>query len=167
MADYHDPTVVEPLIPTSAVTPLERLLLGELFEVEEEDGGLYLCHPFGTDDYPQVARTELEGALAKSLAAVSRINDYVAAALAAAPASDPLPLELDRVEACASLILQDIVRRSTTLSYIVVTCAFTCSKMRMDGFGGAVTLITADAILGKSTTDLLGELMDEAGLADA
>lgn len=74
---------------------------------------------------------------------------------------------MDRVEACASLILQDIVRRSPRVSYVVVICAFTCSKMRMDGFGGAVTLITADAILGKSTTDLLGELMDEAGLADA
>jgi hypothetical protein len=33
--------------------------------------------------------------------------------------------------------------------------------MRPDGFGGAVVVISADAILGKSTYDLLEELIEQ------
>jgi hypothetical protein len=40
--------------------------------------------------------------------------------------------------------------------------AITCSKMAPDGFGGMVVLITADAVLGKSTEDMLCDLMDQA-----
>lgn len=165
MADYHTPTVVEPLIPACDVTPLERLLLEDVFDVDEEVGGLYLCHAIGTNDYPEADRAAVERALAESRGFDSRINAHVAAVLAAAPTDDPVLIELDRVGACPDVILQDIVRRSPTLRYVTVTCAFTCSKMRMDGFGGAVTLITPDAILSKSTTDMLGELMDQAGVA--
>lgn len=49
-----------------------------------------------------------------------------------------------------------------TLDEIVVTTSFTCSKMRPDGFGGAVTLITAETISGKSTTDMLDDLQSDA-----
>lgn len=166
MADYHTPTVVEPLIPACDVTPLEQLLLEDVFEVDEENDGLYLCHPIGTNDYPEAGRAALERALAESRGFDSRINAHVAATLAATPTADPVLIELNGVEACPDMILQDIVRRSPTLRYVTVTCAFTCSKMRMDGFGGAVTLITPDAIVGKSTSDVLGELMVQAGVAD-
>jgi hypothetical protein len=37
--------------------------------------------------------------------------------------------------------------------------------MRPDGFGGMAVLITADAIVGKSTSDLLEDFLVEAGLA--
>jgi len=50
------------------------------------------------------------------------------------------------------------------LKYVTIVAAFTCSKMRSDGFGGAATLITADAILGKSTTDILEDFLTETGL---
>jgi hypothetical protein len=33
--------------------------------------------------------------------------------------------------------------------------------MRPDGFGGAIVVISADAILGKSTTDLLEEFVEQ------
>ena len=42
------------------------------------------------------------------------------------------------------------------------TAAFTCSKMRPDGFGGMATLITAKEIISESTNGLL-----EKWLADA
>ena len=51
--------------------------------------------------------------------------------------------------------MQDIVRRSPTLNYVAAVSSFTCTRMRSDGFGGTVVVISADTILGKSTTDLL------------
>ena len=42
------------------------------------------------------------------------------------------------------------------------TAAFTCSKMRPDGFGGMVTLITADEIIGESTNGLLEKWLTDA-----
>ncbi len=51
------------------------------------------------------------------------------------------------------------MRRSPTLDYISVISAFTCSRMRSDGFGGSVVVISADTILGKSTYDLLEEFI--------
>lgn len=62
------------------------------------------------------------------------------------------------------------MRRSPTLDNVTVISAFTCSKMRPDGFGGMAVLITADAIKGKSTNDLLEDFLAEAepgGKADA
>jgi hypothetical protein len=64
------------------------------------------------------------------------------------------------------IFLQDIVRRSKTLSYISVVTSFTCSKMRPDGFGGMAVLITPDAIVGKSTGDFLQDMIEEAGFDD-
>ena len=64
-------------------------------------------------------------------------------------------------------MFQDIVRRSAAINEIVVTTAFTCTKMRPDGFGGSVMLITADAIRYRSTTDILEEFWNEAAKAAA
>ena len=58
-------------------------------------------------------------------------------------------------------IFQDIVRRSNTLDYITVISFFTCSKMRSDAFGGMAVVITGTAIRGKSTEDILEELLEE------
>ena len=60
--------------------------------------------------------------------------------------------------------LQDIVKRSATLKYVTVVSAFTCSKMRPDGFGGMAVVITADAIKGKSTDDIVNDCLDELGV---
>ena len=60
--------------------------------------------------------------------------------------------------------LQDIVKRSTTLNYVTVVSAFTCSKMRPDGFGGMAVVITADSIKGKSTDDIVNDCLDELGV---
>jgi hypothetical protein len=61
-------------------------------------------------------------------------------------------------------IFQDIVRRSASLRYVTATSAFTCSKMRPDGFGGMAVLITATAIMGKSTSAIIEDFLAEAHL---
>jgi hypothetical protein len=60
--------------------------------------------------------------------------------------------------------LQDVVKRSQTLAFISVVAAFTCSRMRVDGFGGMATVITADAIRRKSTNDLIEDFLLGTGL---
>jgi len=59
-------------------------------------------------------------------------------------------------------VLQDIVRRTPELGELTVTMAFTCSKMRTDGFGGLAMLITAAAIRSGSTHTLFETFYAEA-----
>ena len=61
-------------------------------------------------------------------------------------------------------IFQDIVRRSATLRYVTAVSAFTCSRMRPDGFGGMAVLITPSAVIGKSTNDVIEDFLAEAHL---
>lgn len=160
MADYHSPTVVDPEIPATDVTAVERLLLDAIFEVDERVGSLFLSHWEGINDYPDLDRSTLEAALAAD-ARPSRVAEHVAVILAEDP-DDLICLALDTVDACPDTILQDIVRRSKTLSYLTVTTAFTCTKMRADAFGGSATLITASQILSKSTNTLFDEFFATA-----
>ena len=65
MTDYHSPTVVQPNIPAADITPLERLILGLVFDAESEDDGIYFhswCGPsdivtLSVDDLRAKART--------------------------------------------------------------------------------------------------------------
>lgn len=66
MADYHSPTVVQPTIPNTDMTPLERLLLGLIFEAEEDGDGLYFCTSIGPSDIVTVATDDLKAALEQS-----------------------------------------------------------------------------------------------------
>ena len=59
-------------------------------------------------------------------------------------------------------MFQDIVRRSHTLRYITAVSAFTCSKMRPDGWGGMAVLITPSEVMGKSTGDIIEDFLNEA-----
>ncbi|PKP63778.1 MAG: hypothetical protein CVT87_02895, partial [Alphaproteobacteria bacterium HGW-Alphaproteobacteria-9] len=71
-------------------------------------------------------------------------------------------IELDE---CGDLwpdVLQDIVRRSRDLDHLTVTMAFTCSKMRPDGFGGLAMLITGTSIRSESTHTLFDRFYKEA-----
>jgi hypothetical protein len=112
-----------------------------------------------------VGRAALEAALAASEPDAANIgNDFVGKLLANLTDEERQDehLDIDFSETSWASILQDIVRRSSTLRYVSAVSSFTCSRMRPDGFGGAVVVITADAILGKSTTDLLEEFIDQA-----
>lgn len=161
MADYYAPTVVQPTIPNADMTPLEHLLLSNIFDAEPDGDGWY----FSADECPAdmiwLSRTELESALAESLNFESEANAYIRKCLADSPEGE-VEIELDLSLTSWEFIFQSIVRRSTTLTYITAVASFTCSKMRPDGFGGMAVLITADAIMGKSTEDILHDFLDEA-----
>ena len=162
MADYFSPTVVQQLIPVADMTLLERLVLGHVFDIETEDDGLYLHSSLGPSDGIGLSINDLRTALEASTEEESVLTAYVRDRVAAAPADDT-DIELDLSEPSWAHILQDIVRRSTTLNYISVVSAFTCCRMRADGFGGGIVVITADAINSRSTHDIMEELLMSRG----
>lgn len=164
MADYFTPTVIQQSIPTSDMTPLERLLLSRIFSAEPHGDGVYFYTDEGPADIIVVTRASLETALAESKpAGESTATRYVAEHLAHITTAET-EIDLDFSGTSWEFLFQDIVRRSATLRYVTAISSFICSKMRPDGFGGMAVLITADRIVGKSTSDLIEDFLTDAGL---
>lgn len=160
MTDYYNPTVVQQTIPNADMTALERLLLARIFESEEDGDGLYLFSENGPNDQFDIAVDELRAALSKSAGVPSTAADYVAERVKEIPDGDT-EVEIDFSATSWEFILQDIVRRSPTLDHVTVVGSFTCSRMRADGWGGIAILITADAVKGKTTNDILDDFLTE------
>jgi hypothetical protein len=161
MADYFSPTVIPQMIPAADLTALDYLLLSNLFDAERNGESWYFFAPERPADVITLDRAALEAALTASGTPAGTIQTHVAEQLARAPAGAQR-VELDLSVTSWECILQDVVRRSSTLRYVTAITSFTCSKMCPDGFGGMAVLITADAIRGKSTFDILGELLRRA-----
>jgi hypothetical protein len=159
MADYFSSTVIQQPIPVADMTPLERLVLSLIFDAEPDGETLYFHTAVGPSDAIGFSIDELRTAFEAS-AATASTTTYVAERLAAV-AADDTEIEIDFSGTSWEFIFQDIVRRSSTLRYVTAITSFTCSKMRPDGFGGMAVLITADAILGKSTNDILEDFLAE------
>ena len=160
MADYFSTTVIQQPIPIADMTPLERLVLSLIFDAEPDGEALYFHTAVGPSDAIGLSIDELLAAFEASAPIASTATNYVAERLTAASADDT-EIEIDFSGMSWEFIFQDIVRRSSTLRYLTAVTSFTCSKMRPDGFGGMAVLITADAILGKSTNDILEDFLAE------
>ena len=129
---------------------------------------MYFYADEGPADTIWLDRAPLEAALARSrTAAGSTAVTLVTKQLARLPA-DNVEIELDFSDRCWEAIFQDIIRRSPVLRYVTAVSAFTCSRMRPDGFGGMAVLITASDVMGKSTNDIVEDFLNEAvpGWAD-
>lgn len=158
MADYYTPTVVQQSIPTKDMTPLERLVLSLVFDAEPDGDSLYFFSELGPSDIIGLPVDLLRNARADSVGIDSALAVHVAEKLAAVPDGDT-EIDLDLSGMSWEIILQDIVRRSQTLDYVTVVSAFTCSRMRVDGFGGMALHIAPEVIRGKSTNDILEEFL--------
>ena len=162
MADYLTPTVIQQTIPLADITPLERLLLSHIFNAELDGEGLYFSADEGPADLIWLDRAPIEAALAQSKNTVdSTAVSVVTEQLARLPA-DNVEIELDFSDMSWESIFQDIVRRSKTLRYVTAVSAFTCSQHAADGFGGMAVLITPSAVMGKSTSDIIEDFLNEA-----
>ena len=162
MADYHSPTVVQPDIPVAAMTPLERRLLCELFEHEGNDQAVYFFASDNVADTAWIATAELVELLGRDNGMVSRIADAVRAEIAKGDLGED-EFELDFSMIGYDLIFQDIVRRSPDLDHVQIIAAWTCTKMRPDGFGGMATVITADEVQSMSTASYIEEVLGHLG----
>jgi hypothetical protein len=161
MADYFSPTVVQPTILNADMTPLERLLLMQIFESESDGDGLYFFAEIMPAEQIELPIEALRTALAASDGVASETATFVLDHIKNIGEGDS-DVEFDLSITSWEFIFQDIVKRSATVDHVTVVSAFTCSKMRPDGFGGMAILITADAIRGKSTEDILGEFLGQA-----
>ena len=166
MASYYVPTVVQTTIPDTDMTPLERLILSHIFSAEPDGDGLYFFAEDSPAECLELDVAVLRDAHRASADADSVLNAIVADRLAEVEAGDT-HVELDLSVISWATIFQDVVRRSPTLDEVAVSSAFTCSRMRSDGFGGMATLITVTAILSGSTDEMLAGFREVADAAFA
>ena len=161
MADYYTPTVIEPMIPLAAILPIERLFLAQVFSEEVDGETAYYCSDDGASDLiildAEAVRTALEATSAETSSLAKKLLDVHGDAI-----QGDEEIELDECGDLWADVLQDIVRRSSDLDHLTVTMAFTCSKMRPDGFGGLAMLITASTIRSESTSTLFDRFYAEA-----
>jgi hypothetical protein len=160
MTDYYSPTVIQETLPNGDMTALEQFLLSHVFDAEPDGDGTYFSSWEGPSELIWVNKSEVTRALGESRDSASQVRSLIEKQLEAST-PDKNELELDLTEASWEHMLQDIVRRSSTLRYITVSAAFICSKMRADGFGGMALFITADAIRGFSTTEFIADCLAE------
>ncbi|MCU4161903.1 hypothetical protein AiwAL_17685, partial [Acidiphilium sp. AL] len=167
MSDYFSPTVVQPTIPNADMTPLERLLLTQVFDSEPDGDGVYFFAETSPCDQIELPLESVRMALAASDGVDSEAAAFVREQLKDLD-DNTVHVQLDLSLTSWEFILQGIVRRSSTLDHVTVVSAFTCTKMRPDGSGGVAVLIAAGAILGKFTKDILVEFRMEKkfGVAD-
>jgi hypothetical protein len=158
MADYFSPTVVQPTIPNADMTPLERLLL--IVESEPDGDGNYFFAEILPAEQIELPIEALRAALAASNGVASEATTLVLDHMKNI-GEDDSDVEFDLSVTSWEFVFQDIVKRSATLDHVTVVSAFTCTRMRPDGFGGMAVLITADAIRGKSTEDILGDFPEQ------
>lgn len=167
MADYRTETVVTPELPATGMTPLERLLLSHVFDEEEWSDGVFFSTWNSPSELISPMADELRTALEASRDVESRFIDHITGLLEQFDATDEIErgsnIEIDLTTEVGGWpeVLQDILRRSDAIEEIVVWAAFTCSKMRADGFGGSVMRITKAAIQYSSTTDMLERMWNE------
>lgn len=161
MADYYTPTVIDPTIPLAAILPIERLFLAYVFSEEADDKTAYYFCDDGPCDLISMPATDVRAALDAATPETSRLAEkLIDEQPDAILGGDDIDLDM-----CGDLwadVLQDIVRRSPDLDHLTVTMAFTCSKMRPDGFGGLAMLITASTIRSESTHTLFDRFYTEA-----
>ncbi len=161
MADYYTPTVIDPTIPLSAILPIERLFLAQVFSEEADDKTAYYFSDDGPCDLISLPAVDVRAALDTATTETSRLaQKLIDEQPDAILGEDDIDLDM-----CGDLwanVLQDIVRRSPDLDHLTVTMAFTCSKMRPDGFGGLAMLITASTIRSESTHTLFDRFYTEA-----
>ena len=155
MADYFTQTVLRQTIPARLISPLERLLLGQIFESEDHDGDIYYYASEAPADWITLDRADLQDAL-KHTRIRSRMSPFLRARLAETkPDCADLDIDLTAIpqrDPAHVVILQDIVRRSKgELPSLSIAQAYTCGKMRPDGFGGAGIIITPRRVLYQCT----------------
>ncbi|WP_036281358.1 hypothetical protein [Methylocystis sp. ATCC 49242] len=164
MANNYFPTIIQPNIPLKDMTDLEFLILHTVFTSVVDGDKAYFFAEEASNDVVYISREELADALATSNDRDSFLNKLVEDLLLSTEIDEDFDINLTTPGQTYFEILQDIVKRSETLTYITVVSAFYCDKMRPHDFGGAAHVITKDKIRGKSTVDIINDILEEEHL---
>jgi hypothetical protein len=138
MADYYSQAVFQPLIPKQLINDEDRRII-EAFSITLEDDG-------GDKFYLYADEWCCSGYL---------------------DSEEPEGEEIELSEDDLFNRFQEIIRRSNgELPWISKESAYTCSRMRPDGFGGGAVFITADDIQYSFTGQWLEERISETETGD-
>lgn len=158
MPNYYSPTVVLPDLPIADINPIEMLMLTAMFDSESAEETAYFFSEEGFRDLPLLEVHEARAALTDSKD--GRVAEHIRQRLQQLePGAVDFEIEDDTLW---EQLFQDVIRRSPTLHHIEVLTSYMCTKMRPDGFGGAVTIITAERALSCSTANMACQLLDQA-----
>lgn len=161
MADYFHPTVVTPPLPSDAISLLEVLVLTQMYDWEHRGDRLYFFNKAGRPSAIELHVKEIVDLIEAAPEDAGRLPECLRTHLASLKPEETA-FEVEVTDNLDVNIFQDILRRCEDIDHITVTSAWTCSRMKEDGFGGAVTVITADRALTKTTTDLARSLFEQA-----
>jgi len=127
MADYYANCVLQPYLPENLVTDADEAFLSAFGFAANRQGGAVYLY-------------------AEEYTGSGMVYD------------DPVEGEREVEEADLSARLQEIIRRSRgAVPWISLEFAYTCSKMKSDGFGGSAWFITGDSVEDISTSGWLQE----------
>src|SRR3546814_14899548 len=114
MADYYTPTVFEPCIPLSAMLPIERLFLAQVFDEEIADETAYYYSEDGANDLIFLPAADVRAALDGAKPDTSRLAPELLDEQPDAILGED-DLELDMCGALWADVLPGIVRPSPDL----------------------------------------------------
>lgn len=157
MADYSTPTIIRPNIPAEAITMLELIVLTEMYEWERDGDGLYFFAPEGTPTEIQLDVTQVRELAAVAPEGRGSIVPLLLSKLAELDTEEG-SFDLDVTDMKDAQIFQDILHRCPDIDHVSIVSGWTCSRMRPDGFGGAVTVITRDRIQSSTTNEMEGQM---------
>ncbi|MDF0490421.1 hypothetical protein PX554_20025 [Sphingomonas sp. H39-1-10] len=159
MTDFPSFSSVQPAIPESDMTPLERLVLTAMFD--------HLSAPHGLQFYSRTGiREGLVLPLGQLRAAAIESHDRSPAAVNLLEAAIDLmtlgdgTIGFDLTAQAWETLFQDIVARSATIGRITILTVHggIAVENALAAPGGSVTVITADRIAGKTLYDCLYDL---------
>ena len=169
MADYTSTTVFRNPIPVKDITPLERMILSDAFDMVVEAGELWFSACEGINLTTKLTFDDASAILTPApIGAAHRqfpqepLERHVLKLLREARLEncDTIMLDLSEKPFTWEEIVQGIVRRSASLTYIAIVTSMNCTKMDPDGFGGSAMLITKDQILERHTDEILDEWIE-------
>lgn len=161
MADYYSPTVVNPFLPSDAISLIEILVLTQMYDWEHSGDRLYFFNETGRPSEIELHVAEVRDLIDAAPSDAGRLVKLLTIELSTLE-PEQATFTLDVGDHLDAEIFQDILSRCPDVDHITITSAWTCSKMRPDGFGGSVTVITAEKILTESTSSLEDHLLDRA-----
>lgn len=165
MTNYFSPTVVWPKIPAASLTAIELFVLEQVFDLEEDGEDLYAARYESPGSILSIKASELRefagDPVSSSSPLFKTIADQCPGYESISEGDDESQYEIDVEEADWLAILQEVIRRAPNIDHFSVTTSFVCDKMRPDGFGGCITLVTADLIDSMGTEQMLEKMKQE------
>jgi hypothetical protein len=158
MADTFSPTIIQQPVPVADMTPLKILALSLIFDAEPDGEALYFHASLGPKDTIELSIDKLRAAFDGSAGIENTVAPYIAERGAVVAPTTPRSISAAGPGSSSFRTSRGAHPRSATSRQSPLSIR---SKMRPDGFGGTAVLMTADAILGKSTNDILEDFLAE------